>query len=74
MRLFGEPDHTGLGRTYHSRLYVFNARTGPVKDCSTADDGINHLIGSLPNYWMETPLGRSPGRTVAAIRHSDRTR
>lgn len=72
MRLFEEPDHTGFGATYHSRLYVLNADSGGQGDCSSVDDSIARLIGCLPGRWMETPLGWSPGRTVAEVRRRRR--
>lgn len=68
MRLFGEPDPSGRGQTYHSRLYVFNAKIGQVWGSSRAGDNISYLIGCLPNYWMETLFGLSPGRMVAGMR------
>lgn len=73
MRLLGEPDHTGMGATFHCRFYVLNP-DGGTNDCSRVSSDLAYLVGSLPFYWMETPLGRSPGRTVAAARRSNKTR
>lgn len=72
MRLFGEPE--GSCVTFHARLYVINVASGRAGDCSRIMGDLAYLIGGLPNYWMEIPFGRTPGRLVAELRLHDRRR
>lgn len=73
MRLFGEPDHTGAGLTFHTRFVAFgrtcvNGRVAWERNVSGIGSDLAYLVGSLPNYWMEMPFGQSPLRFVARLR------
>lgn len=79
MRPFGKSDHTEAGLTFHTRFVVFgHAYVGGrmiwVRDTSGVSGDLSCLIGSLPNCWMEMPLGKSPLRFIADMRHQNRLR
>lgn len=79
MRLFGEPDHTGAGLTFHTRFITFshtyvNGRVTWERSTAGIGDDLAYLVGSLPSYWMEMPLGQSPLRFIADMRRGNRSR
>lgn len=79
MRLFGEPDHTGAGLTFHTRFITFSrkwvdGRATWERSTSGVDYDLAYLVGSLPSYWMEMPLGKSPLRFIADIRRGNSAR
>lgn len=73
--MFGEPDHTGAGLTFHTRFFVFghtytDGRMTWDRKTSASRIGsdLAFLAGSLPTYWLEMPLGQSPLRFIAMRR------
>lgn len=79
MRLFGEPDHTGAGLTFHTRFFVFshthrNGRTAWERGVAGIGSDLAYLVGSLPSYWMEMPLGKSPIRFIVDMRRGNHSR
>ncbi len=79
MRPFGKFDHTGTGLTFHTRFVVFShtyvgGRMTWERGTSGVSGDLACLIGSLPSYWMEMPLGKSPLRFIADMRYQNRLR
>ncbi len=78
MRLFGESDYTGAGLTFHTRFVIFSytyANGRMLWERSSARVGNDLMyLGSLPSYWMEMPLGKSPLRFIADMRRENRSR
>ena len=79
MRLFGEPDYTGAGLTFHTRFFTFsythiNGCVIWVRNAFRINENLAYLVGSLPSYWMEMPFGKSPLRFIADMRRGNRSR